>query len=116
MKTAQSHGGFFENVSLNFERASSFTNHPQWLLHQLKVCNSVYSFRFPVRTRRGHEVISGWRVQHSHHKLRFIPDRSTRSHAGQVILSRRVVCAGVLKQPGEESSTGYAKPVAMLKT
>jgi glutamate dehydrogenase (NAD(P)+) len=22
-----------------------------------------------VRTRRGYEVISGWRVQHSHHRL-----------------------------------------------
>jgi glutamate dehydrogenase (NAD(P)+) len=29
----------------------------------------VYSFKFPVRTRRGYEVFSGWRVQHSHHKL-----------------------------------------------
>jgi glutamate dehydrogenase (NAD(P)+) len=38
-------------------------------LDQIKVCNSVYSFKFPVRTSSGYEVISGWRAQHSHHKL-----------------------------------------------
>jgi glutamate dehydrogenase (NAD(P)+) len=29
----------------------------------------VYSFQFPIRTQKGYEVISAWRVQHSHHKL-----------------------------------------------
>ena len=29
----------------------------------------MYAFQFPVRTRRGYEVIFGWRAQHSHHKL-----------------------------------------------
>ncbi|MGH7372300.1 MAG: Glu/Leu/Phe/Val family dehydrogenase, partial [Candidatus Methylomirabilales bacterium] len=32
-------------------------------------CNSVYAFQFPIRSQRGYEVISGWRVEHSHHKL-----------------------------------------------
>lgn len=61
--------GFFDNVSVYFDHAASFTQHPKGLLDQIKVCNSVYSFKFPVRTRQGYEVISGWRVQHSHHKL-----------------------------------------------
>lgn len=69
MNTDQSHPGFFDNVSLYFDQAAAFTEHPKGLLEQIKVCNSVYSFQFPVRTRRGYEVISGWRVQHSHHKL-----------------------------------------------
>jgi glutamate dehydrogenase (NAD(P)+) len=69
MNTAQSHPSFFDNVSRYFDQAASFTNHPAGLLDQIKVCNSVYSFQFPVRTRRGIEVITGWRAQHSHHKL-----------------------------------------------
>lgn len=69
MNTTQSNPEFFDNVSLYFDLAASFTEHPKGLLDQIKVCNSVYSFQFPVRTQRGYEVISGWRVQHSHHKL-----------------------------------------------
>ena len=60
---------FFETVNLHFERAAAFTDYPRGLLDQIKGCNSVYAFQFPVRTRRGYEVIMGWRVQHSHHKL-----------------------------------------------
>jgi glutamate dehydrogenase (NAD(P)+) len=69
MNAIESQPGFFDNVSLYFDHAASFTQHPEGLLDQIKVCNSVYSFKFPVRTRQGYEVISGWRVQHSHHKL-----------------------------------------------
>jgi glutamate dehydrogenase (NAD(P)+) len=69
MKTTQPHPSFFDNVSLYFDHAASFTQHPKGLLDQIKVCNSVYSFKFPVRTGRGIEVIEGWRAQHSHHKL-----------------------------------------------
>lgn len=69
MNTTQPHPSFFDNVSLYFDHAASFTQHPKGLLDQIKVCNSVYSFQFPVRTGRGIEVITGWRAQHSHHKL-----------------------------------------------
>lgn len=69
MDTTHGHPSFFDNVSRYFDRAAAFTEHPQGLLEQIKVCNSVYSFQFPIRTSRGIEVISGWRVQHSHHKL-----------------------------------------------
>src|ERR1051325_6140229 len=65
----QSQSSFFDNVSIYFDQAASFTEYPEGLLDQIKVCNSVYSFNFPVRTRSGYEVISGWRAQHSHHKL-----------------------------------------------
>ena len=60
---------FFETVNLHFERAAALTDYPRGLLDQIKACNSVYAFQFPVRTRRGYEVISGWRAQHSHHRL-----------------------------------------------
>lgn len=69
MNTVQTQPGFFENVSIYFDRAAGFTQHPKGLLDQIKVCSSIYSFQFPVRTRRGLEVIRGWRAQHSHHKL-----------------------------------------------
>jgi len=69
MNSVQAQTGFFDNVSVYFDEAASFTQHPQGLLDQIKICNSVYSFKFPVRTREGYEVISGWRAQHSHHKL-----------------------------------------------
>lgn len=60
---------FFENVLLNFDNAASYTDHPKGLLDKIKTCNSIYSFNFPIRTQRGYETISGWRVEHSHHKL-----------------------------------------------
>jgi glutamate dehydrogenase (NAD(P)+) len=65
----KNHSSFFDNVSIYFDQAASFTEYPKGLLDQIKVCNSVYSFKFPVRTGSGYEVISGWRAQHSHHKL-----------------------------------------------
>jgi glutamate dehydrogenase (NAD(P)+) len=69
MATSNTAPTFFETVNLHFERAAALTDYPRGLLDQIKACNSVYAFQFPVRTRRGYEVISGWRVQHSHHKL-----------------------------------------------
>src|ERR1043166_6588282 len=65
----QSKSSFFDNVSIYFDQAASFTEYPKGLLDQIKICNSVYSFKFPVRTQQGYQVISGWRAQHSHHKL-----------------------------------------------
>src|SRR5688572_24746989 len=69
MNSVQPQAGFFDNVSVYFDEAASFTPHPKGLLDQIKICNSVYSFKFPVRTQQGYQVISGWRAQHSHHKL-----------------------------------------------
>ncbi len=60
---------FFENVNVNFDRAAGFTPHPKDLLDKIKSCNSIYSFQFPIRTQKGFQVIAGWRVEHSHHKL-----------------------------------------------
>src|SRR5215212_3173838 len=65
-----SHTSFFENVSNYVDRAAALTNHPKCLLDQIKQCNSVYHFEFPVRHTNGSiEVVKAWRVEHSHHKL-----------------------------------------------
>jgi glutamate dehydrogenase (NAD(P)+) len=65
----ESQSSFFDDVGRNFDRATLYLDYPTGLLEQIKVCNSVYHFRFPVRTEAGYEVVSGWRVEHSHHKL-----------------------------------------------
>ena len=61
---------FFEEVNQYFDQAAAFTDHPAGLLEQIRQCNSVYRFDFPLRREGGRiEVIRGWRVEHSHHKL-----------------------------------------------
>jgi glutamate dehydrogenase (NAD(P)+) len=61
---------FFGNVTRHFDRAAAFTSYPKGVLEQIKQCNSVYRFQFPLRNLDGTvEVISAWRVEHSHHKL-----------------------------------------------
>ncbi len=69
MSHSPTHLSFFENVSLNFDKAAPYVGQPKGLLEQIKVCNSVYAFQFPIQTDEGYEVISAWRVEHSHHKL-----------------------------------------------
>ena len=61
---------FFADVSSTFDRAATFGDHPPGLLDQIKRCNSVYRFDFPVRQGDGTlEVVRAWRVEHSHHRL-----------------------------------------------
>lgn len=61
---------FFDEVNQYFDQAARFTKYPAGLLDQIRCCNSVYRFDFPLRRADGHiEVIHAWRVEHSHHKL-----------------------------------------------
>jgi len=63
-------GNFFEQVTQYFNEAARLTDYPEGLLEQIRVCNSVYRFDFPLRRAKGEiEVIHAWRVEHSHHKL-----------------------------------------------
>ena len=59
---------FFGDVCKFFDHAATFTTHDAGLLDQIKSCNSVYRFRFPIRKGNGFEVIDAWRVEHSHHQ------------------------------------------------
>jgi len=59
---------FFGDVCKNFDYAAQFTKHDAGLLDQIKSCNSVYRFRFPIRKGDGFEVIDAWRVEHSQHQ------------------------------------------------
>src|SRR5687768_9997880 len=60
---------FYQTVERNFERAAAATNYPRGILDQIRVPNSVYMVRFPVRVGNDIQVFTGWRVQHSHHRL-----------------------------------------------
>jgi glutamate dehydrogenase (NAD(P)+) len=55
-------------VSKQFDRAAQYLNIHPALLSQIKVCNSVYYFQFPVRFGGDHyEIFEGWRAEHSQH-------------------------------------------------
>ncbi len=61
---------FFEQVNQHFDRAAGFTGHPPGLLEQIRICNSVYHFTFPLKRDDGSIVtLDAWRAEHSHHKL-----------------------------------------------
>jgi glutamate dehydrogenase (NAD(P)+) len=59
---------FFSDVCKFFDHAATFTKHDAGLLDQIKSCNSVFRFRFPIRKGNGFEVIDAWRVEHSQHQ------------------------------------------------
>lgn len=67
--TVKQQFSFFESVERYFDKAAELTKHRKGLLDQIKVCNSVYQIRFPVKIGNNVQVIEAYRVQHSHHKL-----------------------------------------------
>lgn len=60
---------FLESVNSNFDKAARHTDIPKGLLEQIKVCNSVYRMKFPVRIGEDYHVIEAYRAQHSHHRM-----------------------------------------------
>ncbi len=60
---------FLASVEHYFDKAAVLTEHPSGLLNQIKLCNSVYSFSYPIRKGDSYETVKAWRAEHSHHKL-----------------------------------------------
>ena len=61
---------FFSDVTRYFDAAATHMSYPAGLLDQIKRCNGLYRFDFPVRQPDGSlEVVRAWRAEHSHHKL-----------------------------------------------
>ncbi|MCC5904689.1 MAG: Glu/Leu/Phe/Val dehydrogenase [Balneolaceae bacterium] len=61
---------FFDQVNRAFDKAAAYTRFDAGLLSQMKSCNDVLHITFPLERDDGSiEVIHGWRVEHSHHKL-----------------------------------------------
>lgn len=64
------HPKFFQNVTDYFDKAAKHLDYPKGLLEQIKICNSVYSFQYPVKMDDDRfQVIQAYRVEHSHHKM-----------------------------------------------
>ncbi|MBK7571800.1 MAG: Glu/Leu/Phe/Val dehydrogenase [Bacteroidetes bacterium] len=59
---------FYNDVMAYFDKAAALTDFEPGLLHQIKICNSIYKFSFPLEKDGKLEVVEGIRVQHSHHK------------------------------------------------
>ena len=59
---------FYRDVMTYFDKAAALTDFEPGLLHQIRICNSIYKFSFPLEVDGKLEVIEGIRVQHSHHK------------------------------------------------
>jgi len=55
-------------VSQQFDSAAKYLKIHPGLLHQIKACNNLCYFQFPVRFEDGHyEIFEGWRAEHSQH-------------------------------------------------
>lgn len=55
-------------VSQQFDRAAQYLKINPALLSQIKACNNLYYFQFPVRFGDDHyEIFEGWRAEHSPH-------------------------------------------------
>src|SRR5215467_14287985 len=56
-------------VSKQFDRAAQYLKIHPALLSQIKACNNVYHFQFPVRfSENRYEIFHGWRAEHSQHR------------------------------------------------
>ena len=60
---------FLEGVNRTFDRAASTIKLPFGFAEQIKHGHAVYQVRFPIRTRKGIKVFTGWRAVHSEHRL-----------------------------------------------
>ena len=70
-----------EQVDRAFDRAARFTGHDPTLLSQIRICNTICQFAFPIRRDDGSvRVVNAWRAEHSHHRrptkggIRFSPN------------------------------------------
>ncbi|MFO8232774.1 MAG: Glu/Leu/Phe/Val dehydrogenase [Longimonas sp.] len=61
--------GFFAEVNSMFDTAAQHTDHPKGVLHQIRACDNIVRFEFPIKRDDGSiEVIRAYRAEHSHHK------------------------------------------------
>ncbi len=55
-------------VSTQFDKAAALTKYDEGLLGQIKACNNIYTFHFPVKVGGKIRMFQGWRAEHSHHR------------------------------------------------
>ncbi len=73
--------GFFGQVNQMFDAAAEHTDHQSGVLHQIRACDNIIRFEFPIkRDDDSIQVIRAYRAEHSHHKkptkggLRYAPN------------------------------------------
>ena len=65
---AESSDGFFGEVNQMFDEAAVLTDYPRGVLHQIRACDNIIRFEFPIERDDGSiQVIRGYRGEHSHH-------------------------------------------------
>ena len=65
---AESSHGFFGQVNQMFDKAAAHTDHDRGVLHQIRACDNIIRFEFPIQRDDGTiQVIRGYRGEHSHH-------------------------------------------------
>jgi glutamate dehydrogenase (NAD(P)+) len=61
--------GFFGQVNRMFGNAAEHTDHRLGVLYQIRACDNIVRFEFPIKRDDGDiQVIRGYRAEHSHHK------------------------------------------------
>ena len=61
--------GFLAQVDRMFESAAAHTDHPRGVLDQIRACDNVVRFSFPIKRDSGSvEVVHAYRAEHSHHR------------------------------------------------
>jgi glutamate dehydrogenase (NAD(P)+) len=61
--------GFFGQVNRMFGIAAEHTDHKLGVLYQIRACDNIIRFEFPIKRDDGTiQVIRGYRAEHSHHK------------------------------------------------
>ena len=66
--------GVYEDLNMyhiydrQFDRAAQVLKFSGSLLEQIKTCNNIYEFTFPVRVGKKLRMFTGWRAEHSHHR------------------------------------------------
>ena len=61
--------GFFGQVNRMFGTAAEHTDHKLGVLYQIRACDNIIRFEFPIKRDDGTiQVIRGYRAEHSHHK------------------------------------------------
>jgi len=60
--------GFFGQVNRMFGTAAEHTDHKLGVLYQIRACDNIIRFEFPIKRDDGTiQVIRGYRAEHSHH-------------------------------------------------
>ena len=55
-------------VARQFDKAAAHLDIDEGLLAQIRACNNLYTFRFPVVVEGKVRMFEGWRAEHSHHR------------------------------------------------